>query len=104
MSLQYIRTETLYIKLFRIIKILLCKSSQSSKKTVFFFLEGIVTVGDLLSNGGVFLKGANVLNANLSPLERFKLMSIVDALAYEWKRIIRQSAQHPLHILVTQFI
>ena len=103
MSLQYIRTETLYIKLFGIIKILLCKSSQSSKKTV-FFLEGIVTVGDLLPNGGVFLKGANVLNANLSPLERFKLMSIVDALAYEWKRIIRQSAQHPLHILVTQFI
>ena len=32
--------------------------------------EGIVTVSDLLSDGGVFFKGANVLNANLSPLER----------------------------------
>ena len=59
------------------------------------FSEGIVTVGDLLSDGGVFLKDANVLNANLSPLERFKLMSIVDALPCEWKRIIRQSAQYP---------
>ena len=54
------------------------------------FSEGIVTVGDLLFDGGVFL-----LNANLSPLERFKLMSIVDALPFEWKRIIRQSAQQP---------
>ena len=92
MSLQYTHTETLYIKLFGIIKILRCKSSQSSKNT---FSEGIVTVGDLLSDGGVFLKGANVLNANLSPLEHFKLMSIVDALPCEWKQIIRQSAQHP---------
>ena len=63
------------------------------------FTEGIVTVGDLLSDGGVFLKGAKVLNANLSPLERFKLMSIVDALTCELKRVIRQSAQHfPSHI------
>jgi len=59
------------------------------------FSKGIVTVGDLLSDGGVFLKGVNVLNANLSPLERFKLMSIADALPCEWQRIIKQSAQHP---------
>ena len=39
-----------------------------------FYSKGIITVGDLLSDAGVFLKGANVLNANLSPLERFKLM------------------------------
>ena len=32
------------------------------------FLKGIVTVGDLLSDTGVFLKGANVLNANFSPI------------------------------------
>ena len=36
------------------------------------FSEGIATVGGLLSDEGVFSKGANVLNANLSPLERFK--------------------------------
>ena len=45
-----------------------------------FYSKGIITVGDLLSDAGVFLKGANVLNANLSPLERFKLMGIVDAI------------------------
>ena len=38
-----------------------------------------------------------MLNANLSPLERFKLMGIVDAIPREWRQIIRQSA-------VTQFI
>ena len=45
-----------------------------------FYSKGIITVGDLLSDAGVLLKGANVLNANLSPLERFKLMGIVDAI------------------------
>ena len=41
-----------------------------------------------------------MLNANLSPLARFKLMGIVDAIPREWRQIIRQSAQHlpPLHI------
>ena len=36
-----------------------------------FYSKGIITVGNLLSDAGVFLKGVNVLNANLSPLERF---------------------------------
>ena len=40
-------------------------------------LKGIVTVGDLLSDTGSFLKGPKVLNANLSPVEHFKLMSII---------------------------
>ena len=65
-----------------------------------FYSKGIITVGDLLSDAGVFLKDANMLKANLSPLERFKLMGIVDAIPREWRQIIRQSAQHlpPLHI------
>ena len=42
-----------------------------------FYSKGIITVSDLLSDAGVFLKGANVLNANLSPLEHFKLMGII---------------------------
>ena len=48
----------------------------------------------------VFLKGAYVLNANFSPIERFKLMSIVDAIPREWRQIIRESTQHslPSHI------
>ena len=41
-----------------------------------------------------------MLNANFSPLERFKLMGIVDTIPREWRQIIRQSAQHlpPSHI------
>lgn len=58
------------------------------------FLKGIVTVGDLLSGTGSFLKGLKVLNANLSPVEHFKLMSIVNAIPRQWKFIIRQSTQH----------
>ena len=62
-------------------------------------IKGIVTVGDL-SGTGVFLKGANVLNANFSLKERFKLMSTIDAIAREWRQIIRESTQHslPSHI------
>ena len=63
------------------------------------FSKGIVTIGDLLSDTGIFLKGVKVLNANLSPIEHFKLMSIVDAIRREWRQIIRQDTQHlPLHI------
>ena len=60
----------------------------------YMFLKGIVTVGDLLSDTGSFLKGLKVLNANLSPVEHFKLMSIVNAIPWQWKLIIRQSTQH----------
>ena len=60
----------------------------------YMFLKGIVTVGDLLSDTGSFLKGLKVLNANLSPEEHFKLMSIVNAIPRQWKLIIRQSTQH----------
>ena len=38
----------------------------------YMFLKGIVTVGDLLSDTGSFLKGLKVLNANLSPVEHVK--------------------------------
>jgi len=37
-------------------------------------------VGDLLSDTGSFLKALKVLNANLSPVEHSKLMSIINAL------------------------
>ena len=54
----------------------------------YMFLKGIVTVGDL-SDTGSFLKGLKVLNANLSPVQHFKLMSIVNAIPRQWKLIIR---------------
>ena len=57
----------------------------------YMFLKAIVTAGDLLSDTGSFLKGLEVLNANLSPEEHFKLMSIVNAIPRQWKVIIRQS-------------
>ena len=44
--------------------------------------KGSVTVGDVLSDTGSFLKSPKVLNANLSPEERLKLMSIVDAIPH----------------------
>ena len=56
-----------------------------------FYSKGVFTVGDLLSV---------CVNANVSPLERFKLMGIIDAIPREWRQIIRQSTQHlpPSHI------
>ena len=60
--------------------------------------KGIVTIGDLISDTGIFLKGVKVLHANLSPIPHFRLMSVVDAIPRDWRRIIRQSAQHlPSH-------
>lgn len=58
------------------------------------FSKGIVAIGDLISDTGIFLKGVKLLHANLSPLQYFKLMSVVDAIPRERRRIIRQSAQH----------
>ena len=58
--------------------------------------KGIVTIGDLISDTGIFLKDVKVLHANLSPIPHFRLMSVVDAIPRDWRRIIRQSAQHPL--------
>ena len=57
--------------------------------------KGIVTIGDLLSDAGVFLKSVNVLNAKLSPVAFFKLIGIVDAIPGEWRLIIKQSTQNP---------
>ena len=59
------------------------------------FSKGIITIGDLLSDAGIFLKGVKVLNANLSPIEYFSLMSIVDAIPLEWRQMIRKNMQHP---------
>ena len=56
--------------------------------------KGIVTIGDLISDTGIFLKDVKVLHANLSPIPHFRLMSVVDAIPRDWRRIIRQSAQH----------
>ena len=56
--------------------------------------KGINTIGDLLSDAGICLKGVKVLNANLSPIEYFSLMSIVDVIPLEWRQMISQNTQH----------
>ena len=75
------RTIMLSSRVFGIIKILLLNSARYLKKDL--FSKGIITIGDLLFDGGIFLKGVKVLNANLSPIEYFSLMSIVDAISLE---------------------
>ena len=55
------------------------------------FSKEIVTIGDLISDTGIFIKGVKVLHANLSPIKHFKLMSVFDAILRDWRRIIRQS-------------
>ena len=59
------------------------------------FSKGIITIGDLLSDAGIFLKGVKVLNANLSPIEYFSLMSIIDAIPLEWRQMIRKKHATP---------
>ena len=44
------------------------------------FSKGIITTGDLFCDAGIFLNGVKVLNANLSPIEHFSLMSIIDTI------------------------
>ena len=58
------------------------------------FSKGIITIVDLLSDAGIFPKSVKVLNANLSPIEYFSLMSIVDVMPLEWRQMIRQNTQH----------
>jgi len=91
----------LFLSSFGTIKIL----QNCSKALAFrnrFVSKGIVTIGDLLSDTGIYwnlskaLKGVNALSANLSPIEHFKLMSIVDAIPREWKEIISRQSTRPL--------
>ena len=44
------------------------------------FTKGIVKIGDLLSDTGKFLESPKVLEANLSPIQYFKLIGIVNAI------------------------
>ena len=74
-------TRMLSSRLFGIIKMLLLDSARYLKKDL--FSKGIITIGDLLSDARIFLKGVKALNANLSPIEYFSLMSIVDAIPFE---------------------
>ena len=47
------------------------------------FSRGVVKIGDLISETGNF-QSTKILQANLSPVNRFKLMSIVDTIPPDW--------------------
>ena len=55
------------------------------------FCQGIVKIGDLLSNRGKFLQSSKVLASNLPATQYFKLVSVVHAIPIAWRLIIKQS-------------
>ena len=70
------------------------KNITVEKRSIFkkdLFSIGIITIDDLLSDAEILLKGVWILNANLSPIEYFSLMSIVDAIPPEWRQKMRQN-------------
>ena len=61
------------------------------------FCQGIVKIGDLLSNMGKFLQSPKVLTANLSPTQYFKLIGVVDAIPIAWRLIINRQINFSIH-------
>jgi len=59
-----------------------------------FLSAGVVKIGDLLSDTGKFFKGSKVSEANLSTMDYFKLLSIVDAILNNWRLVIKHSSRH----------
>ena len=47
--------------------------------------QGIITVFDLVTKQNRFVGINNILEANLSPIDMFELMSIADALPLNWR-------------------
>ena len=72
------------------------------------FSAGVVKIGDLLSDTGKFFEGAKVSEANLSTMDYFKLMSIVDAIPNNWRVVIKHNSRHfppqPLNDSITIII
>ena len=71
------RIRMLSTKSFGITKILLLTNNRFFKNIL---CQGIVKIGDLLSNTGRFLQNSKVLTANLSLTQYFKLIGVVDAI------------------------
>ena len=58
------------------------------------FSQGVVKTGDLISETGNFFQSAKILQVNLSPIQSFKLMSIVDTIPSDWRILIKQNQEH----------
>ena len=61
------------------------------------FCQGIVKIGDLLSNTGKFLQSSKVLTANLSPAQYFKLIGVVDAIPIAWRQNSHKQVNISIH-------
>ena len=62
-------------------------------------------IGDMLSGTGKFFEGAKVSQANLSTIDYFKLMSVVDAIPNNWRLVMKHSSRHfHLNPLVTELL
>ena len=60
------------------------------------FLLGVVKIRDLISETGNIFQGLKILQANLYPVQHFKLMSIVDAIPLDWRLLIKQNQQQSI--------
>ena len=58
------------------------------------FSAGVVKIGELLSDTGKFFEGAKVSGANLSTMDYFKLMSIIDEIPNNWRLVIKHNSRH----------
>lgn len=52
----------------------------------------------------LLLKVVKVLNANLSPVDFLKLMSVVNSVPHEWMQIIRHSTHLPSYICYINYL
>ena len=54
--------------------------------------KGILILGDLLDESNEFIIKSKLRELNISPLEAFRLMSVIDALPLEWRGKLKSSA------------
>ena len=54
--------------------------------------KGILRLGDLLDENNDFIIKSKLRELNISPLEAFRLKSVIDALALEWRGKLKTSA------------
>ena len=54
--------------------------------------KGILRLGDLLDESNDFIIKSKLRELNISPLEAFRLMSVIDALPLEWRGKLKSSA------------
>ena len=54
--------------------------------------KGILKLGDLLDENNDFIIKSKLRELNISPLEAFRLMSVIDALPLEWRGKLKPSA------------